>query len=91
MTGELFVFLTDDVVQDLVGALDSHLHPTLVLLRPLRPNRVVDEGLVLPGQGQLDLHLVVLVGHGVHSVALPEPGGDVKLSDEKEELCEWIT
>ena len=46
---------------------------------------------MLPGQGQLDLHLVVLVGHGVHSVALTEPGGDEKLSDEKEELCEWIT
>ena len=80
MTGELFVLLTDDVVQDLVGALDGHLHSTLVPLRPLRPHRVVDEGLVLPGQGQSHLHLV-LDGDRVDGVALPQParqdGGQV--------------
>lgn len=76
--GELLVLLADDVVEDLVRALEGDLHPALVGLgaggqRPHRRHVVVDEGLMLPGQRELDLHLTVLVGDGVHCVALPQP------------------
>ena len=76
--GELFVLLTDYVVEDLVRALESDLHPALVCLwargqRPHGGHVVVDEGLMLPGQRELDLHLAVLVGDGVDCVSLPQP------------------
>ena len=76
--GELFVLLTDDVIKDLIRALESDLHPALVGLgargqRPHGGHVVVDEGLMLPGQRQLDLHLAVLVGDGVDCVSLPQP------------------
>ena len=52
--GELLVLLADDVVEDLVGALEGDLHPALVGLGaggqgPNRGHVVVDEGLMLPG------------------------------------------
>ena len=33
----------------------------------------MDEGLMLPGQRELDLHLIVLVGHRVDCVTLSQP------------------
>ena len=76
--GELLVLLADDVVEDLVRALQRDLHAALAGLgaggqRPHRGHVVVDEGLVLPGQSQLDLHLVVFVSDRVDCVALPQP------------------
>ena len=81
MALELEVPLADEVVEDVVGPLDGHLDlaPGPVLAggrRPGGPDGVVDEGVVLPGQGQLYLHLVLTVlGHRVDRVALPQPTG----------------
>ena len=76
--GELLVLLADDVVEDLVWTLECDLHTTLVSLgargqRPHGGHVVVDEGLMLPGQRELDLHLIVLVGHRVDCVTLSQP------------------
>ena len=75
-TGELLVLLADDVIEDLVWTLESNLHTTLIGLRARgqRPDGghvVMDEGLMLPGKRELDLHLTVLMGDRVDCVALP--------------------
>ena len=76
--GELLVLLADDVIEDLIWALKGDLHTTLVGLRaggqrPHGGHVVMDEGLMLPGQGELDLHFIILVGDGVDCVALSQP------------------
>ena len=83
--GELLVLLADDVIEDLVWTLEGDLHTTLVGLRaggqrPHGGHVVMDEGLMLPGQGELDLHLTVLVGDRVDCIALSQPENIVPFS-----------